>query len=167
MATSTYGLGEKLYELLPAICELYDTKGELRRFLEIFGHQIDLIRSFIEGARYFSDLDECDGGLLPFLAHWIGWQTNFSLDLDSQRNEIRYAPELYKTVGIVANLRAFLNNLTSWDCQIKEFVHNTFLSNNQEQLNLWSQRLENGDWTAPELVSLDFAYEGAPFSFVS
>lgn len=172
MATSHYGLGDKLYQLLPAIYRRYDMAPEndqkeyLLRFMEIFGSQLDLIRSFVAGASQFFNLDECDGALLPLLAQWIGWSTNPSLDIDSQRNEIRYAPELYKTIGIAANLRAFVNRLTNWDCHVKEFVHNIFLSNDPEQLNIWSQRLVNGQWQDANLVSLDFAYEGAPSSFV-
>lgn len=180
MAASNYGIGDELYKLLPAIYQRYDTilakpgtvepedeqKGELQRFLEIFGPQLDLIRSFITGTRNFFDLNKCDGALLPLLAQWIGWQTNLSLDVNSQRNEIQYAPELYKTVGIVANLRAFVNRLTNWDSQIKEFVHNVFISNEPEKLNLWSQKLVNGNWSDAELVSLDFAYGGAPSSFI-
>ena len=180
MATSNYGMGDKLNDLIPAIYKRYDTiyaepgtvapedeqKGELQRFMEILGGQLDLIRSFIAGTRKFLDLDRCDGSLLPLLGQWIGWQTNPSLDLNSQRNEIRYAPELYKTVGIAANLRAFVNRLTNWDSQIKEFVHNVFVSNEPEQLNIWSQKLVNGNWCDAELVSLDFAYSGAPSSFV-
>jgi phage tail-like protein len=180
MATSNYGMGGKLNELIPAIYKRYDTiyaepgtvapedeqKGELQRFMEILGGQLDLIGSFVAGTRKFLDLDQCDGSLLPLLAQWIGWQTNPSLDINSQRNEIRYAPELYKTVGIVANLRAFVNRLINWDCQVKEFVHNVFVSNEPEQLNIWSQKLVNGNWCDAELVSLNFAYSGAPSSFV-
>lgn len=180
MATSNYGMGDKLNELIPAIYKRYDTiyaepgtvapedeqKGELQRFMGILGGQLDLIESFVAGTRKFLDLDRCDGSLLPLLGQWIGWQTNPSLDINSQRNEIRYAPELYKTVGIAANLRAFVNRLTNWDCQVKEFVHNVFVSNEPEQLNIWSQKLVNGNWCDAELVSLDFAYSCAPSSFV-
>ncbi len=179
MATSDYGLGDALYQLIPAIYKRYDTtyarpgtvaaedrqKGELQRFLEIFGCQLDVIRNYIAATGKFFNLDECDGALLPLLAQWIGWQTNLSLDLNSQRNEIRYAPELYKTVGIAANLRAIVNRLTNWDCQIKEFVHNVFRSNEPEQLNIWSQMFIDGHWSEAGLVSLDFAYGGAPSAF--
>ncbi|MFX0194744.1 MAG: phage tail protein [Candidatus Hodarchaeota archaeon] len=179
MATSYYGLSDELYRLIPAIYKRYDTvypepgamapedeqKGELQRFLEIFGPQLDLIKSFITATRKFLDLDECDGALLPLLAQWIGWEINLSLDLNSQRSEIRYAPELYKTIGIVANLRAIINRLSNWDSQIKEFVHNVFVSNEPEQLTIWSKKLVNGNWSDSNLVSLDFAYEGAPTVF--
>lgn len=180
MATAKYGSAEALYRLLPAIYMRYDTarakpasvspadesKGELQRFLDIFGEQFDLIRSYGAGVRQFFDLDRCDGALLQLLAQWIGWQTNLTLDLNSQRNEIRRAPEVYKTVGIAANLRALVNRLTNWDSQIKEFVHNVFLTNDPDHLTIWSQRLGNGNWSCAELVTLDFAYDGAPCSLV-
>lgn len=160
MAASHYGSEAELYKLVPAIYRRYDTDGELKRFLEIFGPQLDLIRSFIAGTRNFSKLDQCHGALLPLLAQWIGWETNFSLDLNSQRNEIQQAPELYKTLGIVANLRAFINRLINWNCQIKEFVHNVFLSNNPEQLHIRETTRQNGTWQPAKPVTLDVAYEG-------
>jgi phage tail-like protein len=160
MATSDYAYGESLYKLMPAIYHRYDTEGELQRFLEIFGPQLDFIRSFAAGARRFFDLEECDGALLPLLAQWIGWQTNYSLDFNSQRNEIRQAPELYKTVGIAANLRAFINRLINWNCQVKEFVHNVFLSNNPEQLYIRETTRQNGIWQPAKPITLDVAYEG-------
>lgn len=160
MATSDYAAGEALYKLMPAIYHRYDSEGELERFLEIFGPQLDLIRSFAAGARKFFDLEECDGALLPLLAQWIGWQTNYSLDFNSQRHEIRQAPELYKTVGIAANLRAFINRLINWNCQIKEFVHNVFLSNHPEQLYIRETTRQNGIWQPAKPVTLDAAYEG-------
>lgn len=180
MATSYYALGERLYQLIPGIYKRFDTiypapttvapedekKGELQRFLDIIGCQLDFIRSYIAGTRNFFDPDECDGSLLPLLAQWIGWEPNLTLDYDSQRNELRHAPEIYKTIGIIANLRAFLNRLTSWDCQIKEFVHNVFLSNEPEMLTLWSQKLVKGEWSEARRVSLDYAYDGAPSSII-
>ena len=30
---------------------------------------------------------------------WIGWQTDFQLEIAAQRNEIKFAPHLYRSVG--------------------------------------------------------------------
>jgi phage tail-like protein len=176
MATSNYGMGDKLNEFIPAIYKRYDTiyaepgtvapedeqKGELQRFMEILGGQLDLIGSFVAGTRKFLDLDQCDGSLLPLLGQWIGWQTNPSLDINSQRNEIRYAPELYKTVGIAANLRAFVNRLINWNCQVKEFCHNVFRTNAAPELAIWMQQKTTKGWQTAESFILDTAFEGAP-----
>jgi len=47
--------------------------------------------------RDFSDVRRIDGALLPLLARWIGWPTDFGQSLDKQRNEISYAPHFYRT----------------------------------------------------------------------
>lgn len=59
---------------------------------------------------------------------------------------------------------ATVKRLTNWESRVKEFVHNIFLSNNPEKLNLWTLRLdEDGQWQeATEPLSLNWTYEGRP-----
>ncbi|MBE9545273.1 MAG: hypothetical protein IMF02_12310, partial [Proteobacteria bacterium] len=169
IATTNYGTSEKLYSLLPAIYHRYDkltqdqsNKGELQRFLEIFGPQLDFIKSYISSGKDLMDINRVAGNLLSLLAQWIGWQTNPALDLDSQRNEIRFAPHFYRTIGIAANLRALVNRLTNWDCHIKEFHHNVFRTNAPPELALWMQKKTSDGWQPGEPFILDTAYDGAP-----
>lgn len=177
MATGAYQSAETMYSNLPALYQRFDSllppdapsldassrnSGQLRRLIEMFGEQFDLLRSFASGTRYFSSIDRIDGELLPLRAGWIGWQTDFASPLHKQRNEIKYAPSYYRTTGIVANLRATLNRLTTWDPQVKEFVHNIFLSNAAEQLTIHETERAGGTWLPTNLVTLDVAYEGRP-----
>ncbi|HKQ05860.1 MAG TPA: hypothetical protein VJ464_12060 [Blastocatellia bacterium] len=177
MATTAYQTAAELYDDLPELYRRYDTllppataaldaadkdKGQLRRLIEMFGLQFDLLRSFAGGMRDASSVERIDGELLPLLAKWIGWQSDYTLPLDKQRNEIKYAPYFYKTTGIAANLRATLNRLTTWDAQVKEFVHNVFLSNAAEQLTIYERERRGNRWQPAKLVSLDVAYEGRP-----
>jgi phage tail-like protein len=178
MSTTDYGTAQKLFESLPSLYRRADTlppppnlshiapedksKGQLRRLLDMFGMEFDVLRSYAGGMRDFHDVDRVDGQLLPLLAQWIGWQTDFSLPLTNQRNEIKYAPHFYRTNGIAANLRAMLNRLTTWDAQVKEFVHNVMLTNNPERLNLWQRHRHRGGWEAEKLISPHVAYEGRP-----
>lgn len=177
LSTAAYGTGDQLYKNLPALYQRFDSikppvvpqldardldKGQLRRFIEMFGAQFDLLRSYTSAMRDFSDIERIDGALLPLLAQWIGWQTDYSLPVSKQRNEIKYAPHFYRTTGIAASLRATLNRLTTWDAQIKEFVHNVLLTNNPEQLAL-REAVHRGDTLqAARLATLDVAYEGKP-----
>jgi hypothetical protein len=177
MATAPYLTADRLYDSLPQLYRTYDRvrpphvaslhtddreRGQLRRFLDMFGLQFDLLRSFASGAQGLLDLDRVDGDLLPLLASWVGWRTNATLDFDKQRNEITYAPHFFRTAGVPANLRATLNRLVTWDAQVKEFVHNVLLSTHPEQLTVWQQERRNGTWHAPDTVTLDLAYEGRP-----
>jgi phage tail-like protein len=182
MSTAPYQTGAYLYQNLPGIYQSYDTalpppspamdpadytKGQLQRFLELFGLEFDVLRSFAAGMRAFFDSDRVDGALLPLFGDWIGWQTDYTLNLPQRRNQIRYAPHYFATAGIAANLRATVNRLTTWDTRIKELSHNIFLSNIPEQLTLWEQERQGAAWQPEQLVSLDLAYEGRPSACLS
>jgi phage tail-like protein len=177
LATTPYGSADQLYSALPAIYQRFDTlvppalpqvdpkdltKGQLRRFVEMFGLQFDLLRSYASATRGFFDLEGVDGALLPLLAQWLGWPTDFTLPFSKQRNEIRYAPHFYRTKGIAANLRATLNRLTTWNAEIKEFVHNIFNANDPERLTVWGAERHGGVWGEPRSASVATAYEGRP-----
>lgn len=176
MATGPYDMAGQMYRLLPGIYHRYDTvlsdrvadqdreKGELRRFLDIPGSLLDQFHSFAKAMLDGYDLDRVDGRLLPLLAQWIGWKTDFRLETASQRNEIRNAPALYQKIGLIPTVEATVKRMSGWESSTKEFVHNIFLSNRPARLNLWAKvRSGTGSWSQPDRpLSLDFAYEGRP-----
>ena len=181
MATSPYNMAGQMYNLLPGIYHRYDTKlplekfhdrmleedqekGQLRRFLDLPGSQLDQFYSFARAMLDLYNLDKVDGHFLRLLAEWIGWQTDYRLEIAAQRNEIRNAPYVYKTIGLIPTVEATVKRLIGWESRTKEFVHNVFLSNSPERLNIWAcQRNGAGEWSKPaEPLSLDFAYEGRP-----
>lgn len=177
MPTGAYQSATTMYRNLPALYQRFDLlkppapdlnpadkdKGQLLRLMEMVGPQFDLLRSFASAGNDFSDVNRIDGDLLPLLANWIAWESGFNLSLVKRRNEINYAPHFYRTSGIAANLRATVNRVTPWPAQMKEFVHNVFLSNQPEQLTIWEIDQLGVPGHAPQLVTLDFAYEGKPF----
>ncbi len=187
MASSPCNMAGQMYELLPGIYHRYDTvgpsqavydklpdadqqRGQLRRFLDIPGSQLDQLYSFARAMLDLHNLNRVDGALLPLLAQWIGWQPDYRTEIAQQRNEIRNAPYIYQTIGIIPTIAATIKRLTGWESHAKEFVHNVFLSNSPERLNLWALRRlsHTGEWldseasVAPKPLSLDFAYEGRP-----
>lgn len=177
MPTGAYQSAATMYRNLPAVYQRFDLlkppntaelasadrdKGQLLRLMELVGPQVDLLRSFARGAANFSDVNRIDGDLLELLASWIDWESAFNLSLAQRRNEINYAPHFYRTAGIAANLGATINRATPWPARIKEFVHNVFLSNEPEQLTIWEIDQLGAPGHGPQLVTLDFAYEGKP-----
>jgi phage tail-like protein len=177
LSTTSYGTGERLYEGLPDQYQRFDNilppdapqlapedlqKGQLRRLVEMFGLQFDLLRSYASGMGNFYDVERIDGALLPLLAQWLGWQTDFSLPVVKQRNEIRYAPHFYRTTGIAANLKATLNRLTTWDAQIKEFAHNVLRANDPEKLTIRESTRRGGIWDRSRQTTTDWSFEGRP-----
>ncbi len=179
ISTAPYDTGAYLYNNLAGIYQSYDTvlppagsaidpadlaKGQLRRFLDMFGVEFDLLRSFASSMRDFFDPAKVDGALVPLLSSWVGWQTDYTLTLSKQRNEVRFAPHYYTTTGIPANLRAMINRVSSWDARIKESSYSIFLSNLPDQLTIWEQQRLGGKWQSEQVVTLDVAYEGRPAS---
>lgn len=188
MATAPYNFARQMYDLLPVIYHRYDTilprnppdgmleddkqKGQLRRFVDLPGSQFDQIYSFSRAMLDLHNLDRIDGRLLPLLAEWIGWKTDHRLEIETQRNEIRNAPMVYETIGIIPVVESTVKRISGWESRTKEFVHNVFLSNRPERLNLWARRRDGaGNWLPipppppslqPQPLSVNFAYEGRP-----
>jgi hypothetical protein len=184
MATAPYGFADLLYGLLPAIYHRYDTvlpdqvldpaevqamdpadraRGQLRRFLELPGSQLDQLYSAVRSLLGLHDLDLVDGRLVPLLAHWIGWRTDNRLGLDRQRAEVRNAPALYHTIETLAAVEATVTRITGWGSRSKEFVDNVFVANRPERLTLWLARRTGQTWSfGNDPLSLDDAYAGRP-----
>jgi hypothetical protein len=58
-----------------------------------------------------------------------------------------------------------VKRISGWESRTKEFVHNVFLSNHPERLNIWArERSADGAWLDPpkQPLSVNFAYEGRP-----
>ncbi len=178
MSTASYNMPGQMYELLPKIYQRYDTvlpksnriseldqqKGQLRRFLDLPGSQLDLIYSFAKASLDLYNLEKADGRLLPLLGQWIGWETDYNLEIEKQRNDIQNAPAIYDTLGIIPTAEAFIKRISGWESRTKEYIHNIFITNRPERLNLWlCERDGSGTWKEHEEVfSLDFAYDGRP-----
>jgi len=174
VATGCYGFADQLYQLLPGVHRAYDepspaerNQGSLRNFLEVFGAALDYLRSRAEGLRGLHDVQQTRADFLPHLAQYIGWDLDLTKNEISQRMEILFAPELYRTVGTLPNIQALVNRVTGWDCRIKEFVHNVCLSNAPETLHLWdiwgiSRNGSDTAWLKPVQCTMAENYDGRP-----
>jgi phage tail-like protein len=165
MASAPYNMAGQMAELLPTIYHRYDTvlpkpdaavaeadrhKGQLRRFLDLPGSQLDQLYSFARAMLDLHHLDKVDGRLLPLLAQWIGWQTDFQLDIAAQCNEIKFAPHLYRSVGTALNLQAIVHRYTGWHTQIAEFGQHIARSNLPAQQNIFAITESAGGWNATD-----------------
>jgi hypothetical protein len=185
VATAPYNFSGLMYALLPAIYHRYDeaqpassnpaltaadqVRGELQRFLDLPGSQFDSIYSLARAALNLYDPQRVEGVLLPFLAQWIGWKNDYSLEVSAQRNEILFAPYLFQTIGLIPTVEATVKRLTlvpggsGWESQTKEFVYNVARTNQPERLNLWfMERPNGGSFGASALASENFVYDWRP-----
>jgi hypothetical protein len=177
-AISPYDFAGQLEAMLPSIYRRYDAerlpaagtvlagdedKGQLRRFLDLPGRELDRLYSLARVLLGATEAERVDGALLPLLAQWIGWRTNHGLPLDKQRNEIRYAPRIYQTIGGLDAVGATVARVTGWAGTTKEYVHNVARTNQPERLNLWSVLRDSaGVLGEPAVASVNFAYDGRP-----
>ena len=76
--------------------------------------------------RGLRDLENVDSRLLPLLAQWIGWHIDHRLEVGLQRNEIRNAPHLYRSLGLSFTVEATVKRLIGWESRTKEFVQTCF-----------------------------------------
>jgi hypothetical protein len=156
-------LVERFYKMLPGVHQLHDTlsnselallspavvnalnalpprlhgRGPLWRFLHATAAPLNVMRSSAEALRQLRDIDVVPPEFLPAMAHWLNWDLSRTLPVYAQRNEIRVAPRLYKSVGSVPNLRAIVNRYTTWYSQAAEFAQHITRSNLAPQLNLF------------------------------
>lgn len=171
-AGENFGLAERLYRMLPALHQRYDTplradelallsaqvlaalanlpkglqdRGQLYRFFH-GAAPLDLMRSFADGLRQLRDIDVARSAFLLPLAQWIGWELDRTLPVFARRNEIKFAPRLYRTTGTVPNLRAIVNRYTGWNAQVAELVHNIARSNNPPQMNVFAKVADGATW---------------------
>ena len=141
LATGYYG--HNLFKALPQVHQQFDTqtpassdsvalvdrtKGQLQRFLDVFDAHLDLLHGTTEGLRDLHNVQRADSRLLPHLAHLIGWRLKDNLNEQQQRNEIGFAPDVYKTVGTIPLIKAIVNRHTGWTAEVKEFSQNVLLS---------------------------------------
>ena len=162
--TGHFQLDQRLYQMLPAFYQQQDEpsnnlrgKGQLRRFLQCFGLGFDQLRSLAETLRCRHDVRKVHADCLPHLAHFIGWKLDCTADELAQRTEIFFAPEIYKSVGTLPNIKVLVNHVTGWDSRVKEYADNILSSNAPETIQLWEiyqQNLSDNENALAEPVSL-------------
>lgn len=148
LATGRYG--HQLFSALPQIHQQLDTtrpaplqvtpadrnKGQLQRFLEVFEAHADMLHSFVEGMGDLRNLNRVDSKFLPHLADYIGWRLQGNTNELQQRQEIRNAPELYKTIGTIPTIKAVINRFTGWDARVHPYASNVLLSFDASRLEV-------------------------------
>ncbi len=189
-ATQNHNLAAQLYQLLPAVHQRYDTpldtaqqvalqttnpalaqalnalppplknRGQLWRFLQATAAPLDVMRSLAEGLPQLHQPDSVRPEFLPSLAHWLGWDLDQTLPLFSQRNEVRFAPHLYRQVSTVPSLRSLVTRYTGWYTQVAEFEQQIIRTNLPAQLNIFAlvAGSEPNQWHSPTNAALALGF---------
>ncbi|GAB1542735.1 phage tail protein [Scytonema sp. NUACC21] len=96
-------------DFLPALYREVDFVG---RFLSIFEQAFDPTVQTIDTLWAYLDPLTAPEALLPFLAHWVGWEIDPRWSLQQQRRLIRNAITLYRWHGTSYGLRFYLHLYT-------------------------------------------------------
>lgn len=183
LSTTDFGSTAKLYSLLPGVHQVRDAglddadlerlalddpslaaalgtlppdirgTGQLHRFLRAAAAPLDLIRSSAEALRNLHDVDVAPPDFLPLLASWLGWEIDSTLPVHEQRNEVKFAPRLYRTVGTVDSLRRLVTRYTGWYTRAAEMEQALVRSNQPPQLNLFAAAADAGEWLGTDDAS--------------
>jgi hypothetical protein len=172
-ATRAYGSARRMYELLPAVHQRLDAppnlrhiaaarpalaealaglpeplreRGALERFLHVIGAPFDLMRGFAEGLPQLHDSAEVRPEFASSLARFAGWELDRTLPLYQQRNEIRFAPHVYRRVGSVPSLRSMVTRYSGWKARVSESAERLTRANEPAQLNIFAAAEEDGTW---------------------
>jgi phage tail-like protein len=94
---------------LPALYQELDFVG---RFLKIFEQAFEPAANSMDTLWAYLDPVTAPEGLLPFLAHWVGWLPQAYLPLHRQRDLIRNAMQIYRWRGTRRGLRFYLHLAT-------------------------------------------------------
>ena len=107
---SLYVRPRSLYlDFLPAIYRDVDFVG---RFLKIFEQSFEPTVHTLDTLWAQLDPLTAPRSLLPFLAHWVGWDLQPQLGLEQQRILIRNAMQIYRWRGTRRGLRFYLHLAT-------------------------------------------------------
>ncbi len=96
-------------DLLPQIFREVDFIG---RFLKIIETAFEPDLQILQNLWAYLDPITAPQSMLPFLAHWVGWEIQPQIPLNSQRRLIRCAMQIYRWRGTRRGLRFFLHLIT-------------------------------------------------------
>ncbi|MBE9008727.1 phage tail protein [Pseudanabaenaceae cyanobacterium LEGE 13415] len=128
---SVYGHTERV-DLVPQLLQQVDFNLSVRpdsnyvSFLPVLYREVDFISRFIKifeqafepivnsFTSMWANLDPLTApeALLPFVSHWVAWESDSSWDLHQQRRLIKRAIELYRWRGTRKGLRLYLHLYT-------------------------------------------------------
>lgn len=100
--------------------DIYKEVDFIGRFLHIFEQAFEPAVQTLDTLWAYLDPLTAPETLLPFLAHWVGWQLASELPLSRQRSLIRQAIQLYQWRGTRKGLRLYLHLYTG--LPLEEFV---------------------------------------------
>lgn len=124
-------------------------KGPLRRFLKIFGAELDLIKGLIDCIPHQRDVDHVCGELLPAMAALIGATVDPDQDPLLQREEVKRTVAGYKVRGTIKGMIAKIRAISGLEATIQEDWEHILCANDPDR-------------TSPDCTPIEGAFRGLP-----
>ena len=116
--------------MLPRIYQRADTADKLlKRFLHVFGTQLNWLNSFADAFPTIFDVNKCDAKFLPLLAGLVGIEITAGLDTDTLRKLIANAIFIWSEKGTISGVVAHCENLTGWPTTVTVSLYSLPVTN--------------------------------------
>lgn len=113
ISSADFQLNVRPHSLYPSFLpEIYQEVDFIGRFLAIFEQAFEPAVNQLQSLWAYLDPLTAPEGMLPFLAHWVGWPDDIHWGVDRQRRLIRQAMEIYQWRGTRKGLRLYLQLYT-------------------------------------------------------
>lgn len=104
-------------------------KGQLQRFLQLIGPELDLEKGLVDTMPTMIDVDKTDADYLPLIAELVGVKPNREIPIPQFREEIKHAVQWYKRKTLLIGSRIHGYRITRLQTDIVEFWRNIKTSN--------------------------------------
>lgn len=102
--------------MIPSIYRQYDTEDKvLKRFLDIFGSEFDVIQTYSDFFTNIFNADTCDARFFPYLAQYVGADYFEVLKSTQIRNYIKGIVYTYTVKGTRNAIETHVETLTGWN----------------------------------------------------
>ena len=104
---------ELIYQLLPQLYRSRDSQGELRKFVEMFGHELARLRANIDQLQQDFFIDSCQEWVIPYIGDLVGTTVLFNSGADN-RTDVKNTIHWRRQKGTLAGLEDIAAQIGHW-----------------------------------------------------
>lgn len=126
LSAKNYSTTELMHDYLPLpyrslSTETVDSDGynaDLLSFLKTFGFTYDVLKTYVDNAKYKHDVANVHGALIPNLLYQFGFSFEDNLGIQQGRRLVNSASNIYLKKGSTAGLKTFVSAFTGFNTYV-------------------------------------------------
>ena len=141
---------ELIYQLLPQLYRSRDSRGELQKFVEMFGHELARLRANIDQLQQDFFIDSCQEWVIPYIGDLVGTTVLFN-EGARNRADVKNTIHWRRQKGTLAGLEDIAAQIGDWGALAAEMFQELIWSQNLNHLRLgahWTVDLSDGSAVA-------------------